>query len=113
MPPTLDDLKNQGWTLTLCRSCRTCGGRGSVSRSSFANASLNGGFFGSSVQAEVPCPICLSGFEFAPVPAEDALPMLFEQLIKHLEDPANSALRKRYIDLHITDVEQRMLGQTR
>lgn len=109
----LDELKGQGWQLALCRPCLTCSGRGSVLRASFANASLHGGFYGSSVQAEPPCPMCLNGFTFAPIPAEDALAMLFEGLIKYLEDPKNSALRKRYIDLHITDVEQRMMGQIR
>jgi hypothetical protein len=107
----LADLKSQGWQFTLSKPCIACAGKGSVARASFANASLNGGYYGSSSQAEAPCTQCINGFVFAPVSSEDALLMVIEGLIDHLEKPENSALRKQYLDLYITDTELRMTGK--
>jgi hypothetical protein len=99
-----------GWKLALVTNCQFCGGSGSVSRASYNTAHLTMGAFGFSTasQQEVPCGRCLSGFVFAPLPIEDSLTALFEELITYLEDPKNSALRKRFLDLNITDVEIRL-----
>lgn len=107
----LSDLKDQGWNISLTRSCSACQGRGSVSRVSYAGASLTQGYYGSSAAAEVACPQCFNGYVFAPLTPGDAMALAIEGFIDFLEKPENSALRKRYLDLYITDTELRLLGK--
>jgi hypothetical protein len=102
------ELKSMGWQIGLCRPCEVCQGNGHIDKSSFNNVSLNMGFYGSSTKTDSPCPKCLNGFIFAPLPVAEGASAFLEALIEFLEDPKNAALRKKYLDLHILDVEQRL-----
>lgn len=108
---SLKDLEGQGWKLALCKSCMTCGGTGRVKKNTAAYASLMAGYYGSSEHDNSTCGSCLNGFIFAPLDPQEALTVLLEGFLARLENPESHVLRKRFLDLYITDTELRMAGK--